>query len=156
MKREKSGLPSGVLQRAVRTTLLGAHQAIEARKVRDENMALGEVELQYQLEVSGTAEVAPSFASVHVDFDHRFYYAPGQRDSELREPHMWFGARLDADVHYSVHVRQWIVDPDDGAVIGCDLRASASAAVSTPYKGVVHVTIQGWGGLNEDETEISS
>lgn len=141
--------------RAVADLTLGVAKSTEARRQRDRELGLAETEQQFQIPVSGTASTLPGFSFLAVFFDFPFHYAPGQRDSDLQEPHMTFGSKCNADVTLNAHVRDWYIDSDTGGYTGAVVVVSALAAVAgTDFTGSVHVTFQGF-SAPDDTGDVS-
>lgn len=148
--------PHGSLHRAIAELTIGTVRSTREREARDREMGYAEIEQQYQFAISGTA--VPSLAwtvdPIEIDFDYPFYYAPGQRDSDLDRPQFYSGVEVTPPVAVSIVVSSWTLDPDNGAVIGCTVNVGVVGDVTLPaYAGVVHLTFQGYGGLAEPEAE---
>jgi len=148
--------PAGHLERALRELTIGAVQAGRAHDQLNRTMGATELDLQYQLEISGKADTVIALTTKSIDFEIDFFYAPGNRDSDLERPHMIFGGEADAPVALSATVVAWHEDPDSGAVTGADVAIGACAPTLTPFTGKVHITFQGWGLVRDTaETETA-
>jgi hypothetical protein len=146
-------LPEGVLHRAIADMTIGVVKSTRARDARDRDMGLTEIMQQFQLEFSGVGGATWGFVTLPVVFDFPFYYAPGQRDPDFDRPHFWFGAEVSPAVAVSATVSGWSKDPDNGAIVA----ATVSLGVAGPavaFKGVVHLTFQGFSALAEAEADI--
>lgn len=146
--------PEGALRRAMAQVTLGTALRIQARAQREAQVAIRELDLQYQVPISGTADSGPAFSTVTLEFDVDFFYAPGQRDSELTRPHMTFGGEADGEIMLTATVTDWTIDDDNGAITGCTVAVGAVAATSTAFKGLVHLNFQGWGAIREADSDL--
>lgn len=122
---------------------LGIQRAVEARKTLDAEMGLAETEQQIQITASGTASAEGLFESIEVPFDYAFYYAPGQRDNDIEEPVMTFGASCDADVFITVHVRSYDQDPVTGGYVGATVRVGVMG--TGDYEATINLLFEGYG-----------
>lgn len=143
------------LQRAIGRMTLGAVQSVERRRQLNEEMAYAEVQEQFQLAVSGSTSTSPIFATTaEILFDYAYFYAPGQRESDLLVPQFWFGSVIDEPVMLTASVVSWTADADNDATIGAVVRVGAVGAdAGVDYAGWLHLTFQGYGALIEDESE---
>ena len=148
------GTPQGSVERVLAHIGVRTHQRIRAKDRRNERNAGRELELQYQYEISGTATVAPVWMELPaINFDYSLHYAPGQRESTLEEPHFTYGSKTNPPVGIHATVKEWLQDENTGAVVGAIVAVAALAGGSTPFKGKVHLTFQGFGTLNEEDEE---
>jgi hypothetical protein len=154
--------PEGALSRALVEITVGTERRRRARAQRDTEMRLSELEQQFQFEFSGTANTQWAFASADIVFEFPFFYAPAQRDPDFDRPHFWFGGDLapelaaspTAPIAMSAVVTGWLTDEHTGAVIGATVAIGVAAGAATPFNGLVHLTFQGYSGLDEDEVDI--
>lgn len=146
--------PAGAIQRAISTVMIGTAQKMKARDAREAQVALEEFDLQYQLPVSGIAGTIIGFSSIDIEFEHDFFYAPGQRDSELTVPQFHFGPEIPQDVMVTASVADWLIDNDNGAIHGATVKVAVLGAAEENYSGKIHVTFQGWGGLREPDSDL--
>lgn len=148
--------PSHATQRAVQAITLGVAKSTARVRAREAELGLAETEQQYKIPVTGTASTLPGFSFLAVFFDYPFYYAPGQRDSDLEKPLMTFGGECDADVMLGAHVRDWYMDDERGAVTGAVVVVSALAAIAgTDFTGKVNVTFQGFSAPDDTTQDLS-
>lgn len=142
------------LQRAMSEITLQAVQSTRERDARDYQMGLGEHEEQFQIPLTGTAGRTPGFAEIEIGFDHHFFYAPAQRDSDLDRPHFTFGSECAEPVIIQACVKEWNIRESNGAIRGATLRVSVMAAGTVAFEdAVLNVTFQGFAALDEVETE---
>lgn len=151
---------TGDLGRVMRSLTIGPVHDTDARERRARDLGLSEIDEQFQLPIAGDAGSVIAWDSVTVSFDHPFHYAPGQRDSDLDVPQFTYGAVIESGspVIVSACVTGWIRDEDDDAVKGAVVQVGAhlpGTSEAVHYGGFVHVTFQGYGALQEDETEMS-
>lgn len=151
--RRAPGIPGGAMQRALTGLTIGVAKQMRAREQRDREMGFAEIEQQFQVKITGTAGGAFGFESATISFDYPFYYAPGQRDSELDRPHMTFGGEASTAVAISAVVTGWDVDAESGAIQGAVVAIGVSGA-EVDYTGVVHLNFQGFAALGEDESIV--
>lgn len=144
------GRPAGALGRAMSDLTVGTLRAQRARALRDRQMGAAELDLQYQIDITGVGGLAPGFTTIQVDFDYEIYYAPGQRDSTLETPHFTHGAVVVGSVMVTAHVQSWTTDEDNGAFIGALVMIGVIGSGS--YTGTVHLNFQGYGSLREDDS----
>lgn len=143
------GIPIGALRRAMDGLTIGITRAQESRRERDRQMGIGEIDLQYQIEISGYAGVLPGFTVIDIDFDHDFFYAPGQRDATHEMPHFTFGAVVTPGVMVTAHVNEWKTDERTGAIVGASVGIGAIGVGR--YSGHAHLNFQGYGDLREQD-----
>lgn len=144
--------PHGAVQRVLSRITIGTHQAIRAR---DDNRARNkprEMEQQFQYAISGLAAPAPTFAELTIEFENAFHFAPAQRESNLEYPHFTYGSQTSPAVGVHATVTEWIRDETNGSIIGAKVAVGAVGA-SVAFTGVVHLTFQGFGTLNEEDAE---
>lgn len=144
--------PAGALTRAVAHITVDAIHSERARKRKDREMGADEIDAQFILAVKGTATSIPGFGSVTVPFDHSFFYAPGQRDSDLETPVFTSGAESFSNVMLVAKVEEWLVNDDDGSIVGAVVGIGVIG--SGNYSGYVHCNFQGYGALREDDTTL--
>lgn len=135
--------PDGSIGRLLAEVSVRTTQHVRARDDRIGNLALKEVELQFQHEIKGNAGGTPTFAKVTINFPYALLYAPGQRDTTLKEPQFTYGARVKPAVAISAAVEEWLRDEQSGAIVGAVVAVGASG--SGEFKGSVHLTFQGYG-----------
>lgn len=141
--------PSGHLARALRGLTVDAVRAQRARTSLDRTMGANELDLQYQVDVSGQADSYVALTVVEIDFEVDFYYAPGNRDSDLQRPHMTCGGEADSQVILGATVVAWHDNALTGAIQGADVAVSVHAPSLTDFKGKVHLNFQGWGMVRD-------
>jgi hypothetical protein len=131
-------------QRQVQALTLGV--AKSQRKVRERERELGfaETEQQYQFPISGYVGPTAAFITTEILFDFPFYYAPGQRDSDLEKPQMRQGFESPDNVMITIGVREWNVNEDTGGVIGATLVIGVLAAVAVTFTATGHAEFQGF------------
>lgn len=166
--------PKQVLPRALSSLSIGAVQSMQRKRKQDSEYDLIEVELQYQIAVTGDAGIYLAWAMpVTIDFEWGFHYAPMQRDSELELPHFTYGAYVVTPTPVGVLacVSGWHEEPRNGAITGVDLSigfvrgqggvvaddgAAADAAVgdaTIPFKGTLHASFQGLAQSLDDTSQ---
>lgn len=144
--------PQGATTRALLDISIGVTKSMQTRQALDAQMGLDELELQFQVKISGTATGTLSWGEVmEIPFDFPLHYAPGQRDSELIRPHFWYGAEIitASPVLVTAVVSDWLTDEDNGATVGAKVRMGVIGA--SDFEAVVHLTFQGFGSLAEGE-----
>lgn len=147
--------PKGGLERAVVGLALDVNRRMRERDAREAQIRLEEQEVQYHVSISGTAAPVVGFALTTIEFDVDFFYAPGQRDSDLTYPTLSVGAEANANVAFTATVREWTVDAENGAVTGAVVAIGfLASAAGTAFTGQVHLTFQGWGGLREPDADL--
>lgn len=145
--------PHGALSRAVAHITVDALETQKARKHKDRQMGVDEIDAQFVLLVEGTATATPGFGSIVVPFDHAFFYAPGQRDSDLETPLFTQGSETSYNVMLIAKVNEWTIDPDDGSIIGAVVGIGV-VGTAGDYTGYVHCNFQGWGALREEDATL--
>lgn len=145
--------PHGALSRAVAHITVDALRTQRARKHKDRQMGIDEIDAQFILTVEGTASAILGFGSIEVRFDHAFFHAPGQRDSDLETPVFTSGAESANNVVLIAKINEWLADPDDGSIIGAVVGIGAMGSAGA-YTGYVHCNFQGYGALREEDTTL--
>lgn len=143
----------GALGRAVQHVTVGTVLGMRERADRDAEVDLHELDLQYQLEVSGDAGTIVAWAEIPVEFEEwEFHYAPANRESDLVWPQMTYGAHIDrgGPVGIFAHVSAWTQREETGAIVGAIVQVGAIADALKPFGGTVHVTFQGYGMSRDD------
>lgn len=139
--------------RAVRDISEKAVKGMERRERVASAMGFFEVEQQFQIQVSGDATSTVGYSEVELDFDYRFAYAPGNRDSDLPRPQLSVAGEVETGVGFFVgSVKEWKVDEENGTVTGCTLYLGVIGEGA--YAGYAHVTFQGYGTTLEDEASV--
>lgn len=141
------------LERALHELTVGVTHSMRKRDERDREMGLSEIMQQFQVRISGTGGSVFGFATVQIDFDYPFHYAPGQRDPDFARPQFWFGAECTPAMAVSAVVSAWGDDPHNGATISCNVDIGV-AGPEQSFEGVAHLTFQGFSALAEAETDI--
>lgn len=144
------------LQRSLHALTIGVVRSTQRRAARRNAEGLREFEYQVQIPISGQADTEAGWDVHEVAFASPFYYAPGNRASDFDVPQLRSGASLDAEVMVSVHVSDWKRDVERSAVVGALVKIGVAApgtAVAIDYSGVVHLTFQGYGALDDAEDE---
>jgi hypothetical protein len=149
------------IHRAVSKMAFNISEAIQTKAHVADDYALAEVELQYQIEISGQAGPFAEWQEVSISFDQILYDAPAQRASDNDEPHVWIGKVLDTaePVFIDVHVSDWDIN-DSGHTTGCTVRvgvfdpALPDTAQEKYFAGRIHLTVQGLGAPDDqDDTD---
>lgn len=146
------------LSRGVHAITTGFPLALEQRRKRLALDQLGELILQFQLAIKGTAAPAIAWDLVELQFDAGFYNATEQRDSPYVVPTFWHGAQLNTPIPViiSAVVMSWTYSPDGDSIIGAKVNIGAlnPSRVLAPYEGFVHLTFQGYGAVSEDNNAV--
>jgi hypothetical protein len=127
---------------------------LDRRRERLAFDALGEIEQQLQVTISGYAGSVMAWATADMTFDVEFLNAINQRYSNLTRPHFTYGVSIEAaydPVLITAVVRSWTVD-DREVISGCTLAIGACSPGTTeeiPYAGLLHATFQGYGAPAE-------
>lgn len=139
------------MQRVVQELTVGHVRSAQKLKAQNEQLALQEVELQYQLPINGRASKVISWDSVKFDFEWDFHTAPGQRDSDLELPQMTYGAYIPRGGPVGVFacVRDYKENEKTGAVNGATVAIGVIADGSTEFRGFLNVTFQGFAMSND-------
>lgn len=146
------GRPIHSAQRAIQDLTLGIARSDKRAVRRAQELGLREVILNFQSTISGTARSTPGFAQVTVNFPYTFYFAPGNRDSDLERPQFWPGFECDGDVMLSAHVKEWDTNVGNGGTIGAVVRVGFMAAAEVTFNGMVHMSFQGYGDLSDGDS----
>lgn len=130
--------------------------------------ALGEVEQQFQLPITGHASEYIAWTDVEILFDVEFYNAPNQRNVPYSVPQFLTGGVVESNepVVVTAVVRQWLRKPDDAdTIVGARVSVSVQAPPEVgyenqlrvvPYRGYVHVAFQGFGAPGEDGIDLDN
>lgn len=135
------------LERSFKTIRIGAVRDVQRLRAQAEEDGLIEREEQIHIDVSGRAEEFAAWKEVDIDFATIFVDATGQRDSPFDRPHVTVGAELYTPTPVALHavVMSW-KDNDRNEVLGATVAIGASSTdKSTKFKGVIHLTFQGFG-----------
>lgn len=145
----------GEMVRTVQSIQIGTALDIQKRADQDLELDMQEIDLQYQLPVSGTAGDASEWETVELDFEWEFFYAPSNRDSDLAYPHMTYGAYVPGvPVALFACVNVWKVDTDTDAITGVVLAVTALGN-QVDFAGSLHLNFQGY-ALSRDDFSDSS
>ena len=141
----------GEMIRTLQDIQIGAPLAMQQRLARNAELDLHEIDLQYQVAISGTAGTTPGWGEVVIEFEWEFHYAPSQRDSELEIPHFWWGAYIPTGGPVAVQacVTEWEQDLDTDAITGAVVSLAALGA-GEEFNGWAHLSFQGLALLRED------
>jgi hypothetical protein len=146
------GRPTGQLERSLAAVTIGAMTDWRAREQSLEDTAKGEYLQQVQVQLAGVAAAAWGFATVDINWEIPFLYAPAQRRVPFKVPHFHSGFELGtgtSDVGYlfSAHVVKWLQSKEQWYV-GATVQLGACAPNSIkdePYAAVAHLSFSGWG-----------
>lgn len=136
--------PDGAVGRLISEIVVGGPVDARAREKRDDDMALKEVELQFQIRIldGSIASAIIGWTAIQVNFPYELMYADGQRDSSLAFPHFTFGAHATPPQAVQAVVREWLRNEASGAITGAIVAVGAIGEGS--YTGWVHLTFQGY------------
>lgn len=148
----------GQMIETVQSIHIGAVLDVEKRKQRNDELDMHEIDLQYQMPVEGTSgDLTSTWASIEIDFEWEFHYAPGNRENDLGVPQFTYGAVAGPDripVALLACVTEWKIDEDTKAINGCFLSAVAYGP-ARPIKCQLHVTFQGYAMSRDDFSDAS-
>lgn len=136
--------PSHAGQRSIQALTLGVAKSRQKARAYEAEAGFAETEQQFQFRISGHGGASAAFATKTITFDFPFYYAPGQRDSDLEKPQFRSGHESPDDIMVTIGVLSWTVDEDTGGVIGCVLNVGVLAAADVTFSGVAHAEFQGF------------
>lgn len=136
--------PTHAGQRAIQALTLGVAKSRQKARAYEAEAGFAETEQQFQFPISGHGGPTAAFATKEITFDYPFYYAPGQRDSDLEKPQMRSGFVSPNDIMVTIGVQSWTVNEDTGGIIGCVLNVGVLAAVNVTFAGVAHAEFQGF------------
>lgn len=140
-----SNLHVGSLQRSISAMGFGLQQEVQRKVGETARSKLTEIEQQFQIEVNGDADSRLVWATEKLQFQEILYYAPTQRvGNRLDTPHVYFGCEMKSGplTLISGCVKEWEGDRGSGysgAVIGIAAQGNGK------FRGVLHVTVQGFG-----------
>jgi hypothetical protein len=159
----------GEMVRTLDSIQIGAALAMQKKRDRDDELAMHEIDLQYQLPINGIATSIIGWGTIEIEFEWEFHYAPANRDSRLVFPHMTYGAYVPPPappIAVLACVTDWMIDPDTNAIVGAIIAVGAFASVAPPtttdgssdtpaeqgvtWKGHLHVSFQGWAMGRDD------
>lgn len=145
---------AGHLDRAVAQLQIGHVRSMQRRERQNQEYGLQELDLQYQLPVSGRASPSPGWGAVELNFEWSFHYAPANRDSDLEVPHVTFGAYITKGAPVALHacVTDWKVEQANEGITGCTIQvaAFASSPVGRDFAGFLHANVQGYATSRDD------
>lgn len=147
---EHDGTPEGAVGRLLHDITIGTIQAVRSKDASDAQNEMREIEQQFQVAISGVAGAVPAFEGATLQFDVPFYYAPGQRDSDLEFPHFTYGSHTNPAVGVHATVSEWVHDETNGSVIGAVVQIGA-VGLGEEFTGFAHLTFQGFGALAEED-----
>lgn len=160
--------PHGATQRTLSALTIGNVKSMQERSARTAEIALQETTQQYQFEIAGTASMGLAWSTVQVALDYEFYYAPGQRDSDLDRPQFYFGAEVappiddppedhpePSPVAVTATVTRWLINEDNGAIVGAHVAIGCFAdRDGVPFTGLAHLSFQGFSALVDAEVDF--
>ena len=146
----------GEMVRTLQEIQIGAPLSMAQRLARNAEMDLHEIDLQYQVAITGVSGNVPGWGTIQIEFEWEFHYAPIQRDSRLEVPHFTYGAYVPfgGPVAVQACVVEWAVDLDTDAITGA-LVALAALGSGEEFNGSAHLTFQGLALLREDFSDSS-
>lgn len=140
--------PKGSVVRYQQGVHVGAFKAMKAREKLNSELGLNEIDLQYHVEIGGTATQTPAFATTEIDFEWEFHSAPGNRPSDLLLPHVTCGSYIfqGGPLMVTASVLSWDENPDNGGITGADVAIGVMNASTEleSFAGFVHLTFQGY------------
>lgn len=136
--------PSHAAQRQVQALTLGVAKSRERLRRYEAEVGFSEGSQQYQFHVSGFVGPIPAFSTKELTFDYPFYYAPGQRDSDLEKPQIRTGFVSEDNIMLTVGVKTWTINADTGGIIGAILNVGVIAGTSIACSALAHVEFQGF------------
>jgi hypothetical protein len=152
------GVATGALARSLRTMTVGTVQAHQ--ELRDAYAAdsLGELDMQFQVPVTGEAAAKIGWVKVNVEFAAPLIAADDERQSPYSDPLFTSGFVLltEDPVLHSVYVRRWVLDTADvDYYTGAEVRIGiwSPTPKRVPFKAEAHLNFQGYGTPNEPLTD---
>lgn len=139
------------LQRAREDMSLGIITRSRERREQDLEVAMIEHEQQIRIALEGAPSPGWGFGEVEVEFDHHFFYAPAQRDSDLIYPHFTFGSFCEEDAVVVARVKEWDIREHNGAIRGATVGVAIQCKVA--YEGYLDLRFQGYAALDEIESQ---
>jgi hypothetical protein len=142
--RQPSAGGAGAIARSIRAMTIGTLQSYNQRRATYEGAAIGEVDQQYQLALTGQVERDAKWIEQVVIFDTPFINGTEERDVPFLYPHFTFGSVVTKGKNFVVacNVLQWQFDPESEGefVVG-----------ATDFAIEVHLNFEGWAGMNAPE-----
>lgn len=151
------------LGRSLRALTLGTLQAYSARQADYDANGLGEVDQQFQIDVSGTATTESKWQELDVIFDSPFVQSPYEDRQEalpFEMPLFTYGVVVTKGSRLVVicNVIQWHADGDyvGGAKLEVGVFRPAGGGGVGEFKAQLHLNFEGWGGTNPPEPDADS
>lgn len=164
----------GEMIRTLQSIQIGTALALSSKRGRDDELDMHDIDLQYQLPISGVATSIIGWGQIALEFEWQFHYAPANRDSRLVWPNFTYGAYIPGSpVGVLACVTDWMIDDDTNAIVGAELAVGAisggtaeapasanpdttgdatpsAAQVGAAFQGQLHVNFQGWAMSRDD------
>lgn len=156
---ERAHRPSGALARSLSALTVGTVQAQQAREAELAYTKLGEMEQQLQVPINGDVKSSITIAQANVHWPYPFVYAPGQRDSGLKNPQFAFGVEIVSGFGVIIlpTVTGWARSAEGfftGATVGIQAWFP-NARKRLKFSAVLHATFTGYGAPQMDEADGS-
>jgi hypothetical protein len=161
------GGAGGALARSIRALTVGSLQSFNERQSTYQRDAIGEIDQQYVLKISGTIEEdAVWVEDVAVTFEAPFINGTEDRNVPFLYPHFTYGTVVPGKLKLVVtcNVVEWIYEYDTDAdggvgnpeyVRGCTIEVGVfrpdDQTDLANFTVELHLNFQGWGGTQPDE-----
>lgn len=153
---DQGGVNTNALSRAVRSLSIGAIRAYDQDARSYDATALGEIDHQFQVPISGEAGGIASWALLEVEFGAYLLDARDERNSDYADPLFTYGSRISKGppVVVACNVRRWV--EEDGYYSGAVVEVGVfrpGAADSQGFAGEVHLNFQGYGAPSDESDD---
>jgi hypothetical protein len=153
------GTPAPALARSLRAMTLGVLHSYSERVEEREDDALGEIDQQYQLTLSGKASAKAVWQNLDVDFDTPFIDGSDDRDPDFLYPMFTYGTVVTKGSRLVLvcNVTKWRTDGE--YVVGCTIEIGVFRPTGGgvgEYKAELHLNFQGWASPNPPEPDIEA
>lgn len=124
----------GEMIRTLQSIQIGTALALSGKRSRDDELDMHDIDLAYQLPISGVATSIIGWGQIEIEFEWQFHYAPANRDSRLVWPNFTYGAYIPSSlaegstivpVGVLACVMDWMIDQDTNAIVGAVLAVGA-------------------------------
>lgn len=146
------------IERSLRHMVVGARLAQDRKRDQDDLLTPGEIDQEFQVEISGEATGRIGWNEQTVFFEWPFMGVPEMRESSpYEEPTFTYGYQSEAGVVLTARLVKWVWDVPRGLItgvvvsFGAYIPGATAEETAVKYKGTVHLMFQGFAMPPDDD-----